>query len=96
MSIMQSDCPADQTRRDPAAARLVGQDAKKVEAVKVIRINAESVFVAAFSFRKLASAMMPVSSRQQLGNLIQWTKGPDVIRGWRAQFGGHSPLFSVH
>jgi hypothetical protein len=77
----------------------VGKNAKKVKAVEVIRINAENVFVAAFSFRKSTSAMMLVSSRQQLGNLIQWTKGParcHVRRSWRAQFACHSPLFSVH
>ena len=69
MSIMQSDRPVDQTCRHVAAAHLVGKDAKKVKAVKVIWINTENIFVAAFSLRKLTSAMMLVSSRQQIGNL---------------------------
>src|SRR5215472_17320869 len=96
---MQSDRPVDQTCRHVAAAHLVGKDTKKVKAVKVIRINAENVFVATFSFRKLTSAMMLESSRQQLGNLTQWSNRParhHIRRGWRAQFSCHSPLFSVH
>jgi hypothetical protein len=39
ISIMQSDRPADQTRRDVAAAHLMGEEAKKVKSAKVIRIK---------------------------------------------------------
>ena len=76
--IVQSDRLADQVHCQVAAANLVGDDAKKMEAVEVILIDREDFPVVGFGFCQLAGLMMPLRRGQQLGNR---TRGPTVAPG---------------
>jgi hypothetical protein len=62
--ILQSDRLADKARCQVAAAKLLRDDAKKMKAVKMIRVHREKFSAAVFGFRELASLMMPPCSRQ--------------------------------
>jgi hypothetical protein len=78
------------------AADLVGDDAKKMEAIDVILIDREDFPVVAFSCSKLAGLMMPLPRGQQLGNpnrgcALRCRNG-DLLPLFRC----HSSLFSIH
>ena len=97
--IVQSDRLADQMRCQLAVAKLLRDDAKKMKAVKVVRVDREKFSVAVFGFRELAGLMMPPSSRQEVGNLSRRTEDrvpPYRRRGLVPALSCHSPLFSVH
>ena len=55
--IVQSNCLADQACCQVTAAKLLGDDAKKMQAVKMVRINREQFLVAVFGFGILAGLM---------------------------------------
>src|SRR5262249_12191374 len=97
--IVQGDRPADQVYCLLAAAELVGDDAKKMEAISVILIDREDLSIVALSFTKLTGLMMPYPRCQQLGNLNRGADGCALRRrngDVLSLFGGHSSLFSVH
>jgi hypothetical protein len=60
--IVQGDRLADKARCQVAAANLLGDDAKKMQAVKMVRVNREQFSVAVFGFGILAGLMMPLTS----------------------------------
>jgi hypothetical protein len=62
--IVQCNCLADKARGQIAAANLLRDDAKKMKAVKVVRVDREKFSVAVFGFGELAGMMMPLSPRQ--------------------------------
>src|SRR5262245_25208417 len=90
---------ANQVHCHLVAADLVGDEAKKMEAIDVILIDREDFPVVAFSFGKSAGLMMPHRRGQQLGNLM---RGVDGRAGRRRKgdllplFRRHPSLFSVH
>src|SRR5215470_20010865 len=98
-SIMRCDRLADKWCCQGAAAELVGDYAKKVEAVEVVWVYRENFPVAVLGFRELARLVMPLPSSQQLTNLIRGTNDRGRRRRSRdvlAHLGCYSPLFSVH
>ena len=73
--IVQGDRLAHQVYCHVAAAGLVGDEAKKMEAIDVILIDREDFPVAAFSFGKSASSMMPQRRFQQLSGVMRQADG---------------------
>ena len=96
---MRSDRLADKSCCHVAAADLVGDHAKKMEAVEVVWVYRENSPVAVLGFRELARLVMPLPSSQQLTNLVRGTN--DRGRRHRSRrvlthLGCYSPLFSIH
>ena len=60
----------DQGVATGAAADLLGDHAKKMEAVEVVRVYRENFPVVVLGFRELARLVMPLPSSQQLTNLV--------------------------
>ena len=96
---MRSDRLADKSCCEGAAADLLGDHAKKMEAVEVVWVYRENFPVAVLGFCELARLVMPLPSSQQLTNFVRGT----CDRGRRhrsrsvlARLGCYSPLFSVH
>src|SRR5215472_9319347 len=75
ISIVQGDRLPNQAYRHVVAADLVGNDAKKMKAIDVILIDREDFPVAAFSFGKSASSMMPQRRFQQLSGVMRQADG---------------------
>src|SRR5262249_35637169 len=97
--ILQGDRPADQVYCLLAAAELVGDDAKKMEAISVILIDREDFPIVALSFSKLTGLMMPECRCQQLGNPNRGADGCALRRrsgDLLSLFARHSSLFAVH
>src|SRR5262249_55787388 len=97
-AIVQGYRLANQVHCHVVAAELVGDDAKKMEAIDVILIDRQDFPVVAFSFGKSAGLVMPQRRGQQLGNLM---RGVDGCAGRRSNgdlllFRRYSSLFSVH
>jgi hypothetical protein len=94
---MRSDRSADKACCQGAAADLLGDHAKKVEAAEVVWVYRENFPVVVLGFRELARLVMPMPSGQQTTNLVRGTN--DRSRRSRSAFahlGSHSPFFSVH
>ena len=70
---MRSDRLADKTCCQVAAADLLGDHAKKMEAVEVVWVYRENFPVVVLGFRELARLVMPLPSSQQLTNLVRGT-----------------------
>src|SRR5262245_22076143 len=89
---------ANQVHCHLVAADLVGDEAKKMEAIDVILIDREDFPVVAFSCSKLTGLMMPLRRRQQLGNPNREAQRALRRRNgdWLPLFRRHSSLFSVH
>src|SRR5215831_4161978 len=97
--IVQGYRLANQVHCHVVAADLVGDEAKKMEAIDVILIDREDFPVVAFSRSKLTGLMMPVRRGQQLGNPNREAQRCDLRRrngDWLPLFRRHSSLFSVH
>src|SRR5262245_42097212 len=97
--IVQGYRLANQVHCNVVAADLVGDDAKKMEAISMILIDREDFPVVAFSCSKLAGLMMPLPRGQQLGNPNRGADGCALRRrngDLLSLFGRHSSLFSVH
>src|SRR5262245_33435215 len=98
-AIVQGYCLANQVHCHVVAADLVGDDAKKMEAISMILIDREDFPVVAFGFGKSAGLMITQRRSQQLGNLM---RGVDGRAGRRSNgdllpvFRRYSSLFSVH
>ena len=97
--IVQGDRLADQVQSDIVAARLVGENAKKMEAVDVILIDRENFSVLALCLGKPASLMMNQRRGQLIGNpsrgvsaWARWRRGGDS----RRMPGCRLSLFSLH
>jgi len=96
-SIMRSDRLADKACCQGAAADLLGDHAKKMEAVEVVWVYREKFPVVVLGFRELARLVMPLPSSQQLTNLVRGTNDRSRrSRSVLARLGCYSPLFSVH
>ena len=90
---------ANQVHRHLVAADLVGDEAKKMEAIDVILIDREDLPVVAFSCSKLTGLMMPLRRGQQLGNPNREAEGCALRRrngDLLPLFCRYSSLFSVH
>jgi len=96
-SIMRSDRLADKACCQVAAADLLADHAKKMEAVEVVWVYRENFPVVVLGFRELARLVMPLPSSQQLTNLVRGTNDRSRrSRSVLAHLGCYSPLFSVH
>ena len=62
--IVQCDRLADEACCQVAAANLLRDDAKKMKAVKVVRVDREKFSVVVFGFSELAGMMMPLPPGQ--------------------------------
>ncbi|MFZ1089935.1 MAG: hypothetical protein WAN75_11855 [Xanthobacteraceae bacterium] len=95
---MRSDRLADKACCQGAAADLLGDHAKKMEAVEVVWVYRENSPVVVLGFRELARLVMPLPSSQQLTNLVRGTndRSRRSRSGVLAHLGCYSPLFSVH
>jgi hypothetical protein len=90
---------ANQVHCHLVAADLVGDEAKKMEAIDVILIDREDFPVVAFSCSKLTGLMMPLRRGQQLGNPNREAERCALRRrngDLLPLFRRHSSLFSVH
>src|SRR5215831_7901781 len=97
--IVQGYRLANQVHCHLVAADLLGDEAKKMEAIDVILIDREDFPVVAFSCSKLAGLMMPLRRGQQLGNPNREVDGCALRRrkgDLLPLFRRHSSLFSVH
>ena len=92
---MRSDRLADMACCQGAAADLLGDHAKKMEAAEVVWVYRENFPVVVLGFRELARLVMPLPSSQQLSNLVRGTRSRRS-RSVLAHLGCYSPLFSVH
>ena len=92
---MRSDRLADKACCQGAAAELLGDHAKKMEAVEVVWVYRENFPVVVLGFRELARLVMPLPSSQQLTNLVRGTRSRRS-RSVLAHLGCYSPLFPVH
>jgi len=95
-AIVQGYRLANQVHCHVVAADLVGDDAKKMEAIDVILIDREDFPVVAFSCSKLAGLMMPLPRGQQLGNPNRGCALPCRNGDLLPLFRRHSSLFSIH
>ena len=94
---MRSDRLGDKACRQGAAADLLGDHAKKMEAVKVVWVYRENFPVVVLGFRELARLVMPLPSSQQLTNLVRGTNDRSRrSRSVLARLGCYSPFFPVH
>jgi hypothetical protein len=94
---MQSDRLADKACCQGAAADLLSDHAKKMEAVEVVWVYCENFPVVELCFRELARLVMPLPSSQQLTNLVRGTNERSRrSRNVLAHLGCYSPLFSIH
>jgi len=95
-AIVQGYRLANQVHCHVVAADLVGNDAKKMEAIDVILIDREDFSVVAFSCSKLTGLMMPLPRGQQLGNPNRGCALPCRNGDLLPLFRRHSSLFSIH
>ena len=98
-SIVQGYRLADQVHRHVGAPDLVGEDAKKMEAIDVVLVDRKDFLVVAFSFAKPAGLMMPQRRSQQFGYRLRGADGGVLHRrngDLLPLFRCHSSLFSVH
>ena len=94
---MRSDRLADKACSQGAAAGLLGDQAKTMEAVEVVWVYRENFPVVFLGFRELARLVMRLPSSQQLTNLVRGTNDRSRrSRSVLAHLGCYSPLFSVH
>ena len=94
---MRSDRLADKACRQGAAADLLGDHAKKMEAVEVVWVYRENFPVVVLGFRELARLVIPLPSSQQFTNLVRGTNDRSRrSRSVLAHLGCYSPLFPVH
>src|SRR5215475_11664257 len=97
--IVQGDRPVDQVDSNVVAANLVGDDAKKMEAIGVILVDGKDFSVVGLCFSKFAGLMMAQRRSQQVSNLNRRVGG---CARWRRHgdacplLGCRSSLFSVH
>src|SRR6516225_10674839 len=98
-AIVQGYRLANQVHCHVVASDLVGNDAKKMEAIDVILIDRKDFPVVAFSCSKLTGLMMPLRRGQPLGNLNREAEGCALRRrngDLLPLFCRYSSLFSVH
>ena len=85
---MQSDRLADKSCCQVAAADLMGDHAKKMEAVEVVWVYRENFPIVVLGFRELARLVMELPSSQQF-----WSAGLTIAVGGAAAC---LPILAVH